>query len=100
MKMYTKITLSIGADNATGSISKEYEEKVTNILSKYWPGGFTLVRGKGCWEGKLEDSLIAIIYVLNLIFEDLEDCVKKLKITLEQEKIAIEIEAKVNFHLQ
>lgn len=96
--MQTKIRLYIGADNETGKITKEYEEKVGKIISKYWDN-FTLTRKTGYYEGKVEDSIEAVIIVLKLIFKDLDDCVKELKVELVQKEIGLEIEVNVDFKL-
>ena len=96
--MSTKIRLYIGADNKTNKITKEYEEKVGKIISKYWDN-FTLTRKTGYYEGKVEDSIEAVIIVLKLIFKDLDDCVNELKVKLVQKEIGLEIEVNVDFKL-
>ncbi len=97
--MTTKIILQIGADN-TKKISRSYINKVVKILSKYWEG-FTLTKNvAGYWEGEIEESLSAVIYVLQLVFKDLDDCVKDLKWELHQDAIAYEIEANVDFKIK
>ncbi len=98
--MKVKVTLNIGADNETGRIDSGYQNRVSEILKKHWPNGFTLMQGKGCWEGKMEDSLIAVIYLLNLIFKDLDDCIKELKVILKQDKIGVEVQADIDFQLK
>ncbi len=92
----TKITLYIGADNRTGKISPEYEKKIETILAKYWEG-FTLTKHKGRYEGKIEESISAVIYVLQLVFKDLDDCISELKVKLVQDTIGCEIEANIDF---
>lgn len=97
--MTTKITLYIGADNKTGEITEEYEKKIENILKKYW-SDFTLIKHKGYYEGRIEDSISAVIMVLQIIFNDLEDCITELKVELKQKTIGCEIIANVDFKLK
>jgi len=97
--MATKITLYIGANNKTHQITKEYEEKIEEILKKYWEN-FTLTRSKGCYTGTVEDSIQAIIVVLQLVFKELDDCIDELKVKLEQKTIGCEITANVDFKLK
>lgn len=97
--MATKITLFIGADNKTHEITEEYEKKIENILKKYWKN-FTLTRHKGCYTGEIEDSISAVIIVLQLVFKDLDACIKDLKVSLVQETIGCEIVANVDFKLR
>jgi hypothetical protein len=95
----TKIILYIGADNSTHKVTDEYMAKVEQILSKYWKG-FTLTKHKGYYEGYIEESLSAVIFVLQLVFKDLENCVNELKVKLVQDSIGVEIEANVDFTLK
>ncbi|MBI4142068.1 hypothetical protein HY484_04035 [Candidatus Woesearchaeota archaeon] len=97
--MATKITLYIGAENQTHQITKEYEEKIQTTLRKYWDN-FTLTKSKGCYKGVIEDSITAVIIVLQLVFKELEDCIGELKVKLEQDTIAFEITANVDFKVK
>ena len=97
--MTTKITLYIGADNKTKKISKPYIEKIEGILAKYWDG-FTLTRHGGCYEGETEESVSAIIFTLQLVFKNLDNCIKELKIKLVQDTIGCEVEANIDFKLK
>lgn len=97
--MATRITLFIGADNKTRTITEEYEKKIESILSKYWDN-FTLTRHKGCYKGKVEDSISAVIIVLQLVFRDLDACITDLKVILVQESVGCEIVANVDFKLR
>lgn len=96
--MATKIILYIGADNQTGKITEEYEQKVEKILAKYWDG-FTLTKHIGYYEGNVEESISAVIVVLQLIFKDLQDCINELKVKLVQKTIGCEIIVDVDFKL-
>jgi len=98
-KMITKIKLYIGAENKTHKITKAYEKKIENILAKYWKN-FTLIKSRGCYEGQVEDSICAVIIVLQLVFQDLIDCMDELKVELTQEKIGYEITVDVDFRLR
>lgn len=97
--MTTKITLMIGADNKTGKITPEYEQKIEEILQKYW-ADFTLIKCRGHYEGSVEDSISAVIMVLQIIFKDLDNCITELKVKLSQKTIGVQIEADVDFKLR
>lgn len=97
--MATKIILYIGADNKTKKITEEYEKKIEEILKKYWKD-FTLTRHRGCYKGSVEESISAVIIVLQLVFKDLEDCISELKVKLVQKAIGCEIIAYVDFKLK
>ena len=83
----------------TGIVTKIYEKKIEKILAKYWDG-FTLIKHKGFYEGKIEESISAVIVVLQLIFKDLDDCIAELKVKLVQESIGCEITVNVDFKLK
>ena len=97
--MATKIILYIGANNKTGRITKEYEEKVEVILRKYWDG-FTLKKCKGCYQGVIEESMEAVMITLRLVWKNLHDCVEELKVKLIQDTIGVEITANIDFRLK
>jgi len=97
--MTIKIILYIGANNKTKKITNEYEQKIEEILARYWEG-FTLSRKRGRYEGNVEESIEAIIYTLQLVLKDLEDCINELKVTLVQEKVGCEITMDVDFKLK
>ncbi len=97
--MGTKIILYIGSDNETHKITDEYEKKIETIMQKYW-NNFTLTRHKGCYEGIVEESISAVIMVLQIIFKDIDDCVDELKVKLVQDTIGVEVTADVDFKLK
>jgi len=97
--MPTKIQLYIGADNATKKITSKYEKKIEKILSKYWKN-FTLTKCRGFYQGEVEESILAIIVVLQLVLQDLHSCIGELKVKLVQETIGCEITANVDFKLR
>ena len=72
------------------------KKKVETILAKYWKG-FTLTKHKGRYEGRIEESISAVIFVLQLVFKDLDDCISELKVKLVQDTIGCEIEANIDF---
>lgn len=97
--MVTRITLYIGADNKTGKITEEYMDKIEKILSKYWDE-FTLTQHKGYWEGKVEESISAVMMVLQVVFKDLFNCIDELKVKLVQDKVGYLVEANIDFKLR
>lgn len=98
-KTATKIILYIGADNKTKKITEEYEDKIENILRKHW-SNFTLTRHRGYYEGNVEESISAVIIVLQLVYKDLLNCIRELKVKLVQNTIGCEIVADVDFKLR
>ncbi|MFA5141673.1 MAG: hypothetical protein WC471_01730 [Candidatus Woesearchaeota archaeon] len=97
--MGIKIRLYIGADNKTKVIDDEYKQKIVDVLKKYWKG-FTLSKKTGYYEGQVEESIEAVIMVLNLVFKDLFDCMDELKIKLVQKEILYEVEYDVDFKMR
>lgn len=98
-KTTTKIILYIGADNKTKKITEGYENKIERILREYW-SDFTLTRHRGYYEGNVEESISAVIIVLQLVYKDLLNCIKELKVKLVQNTIGCEIVADVDFKLR
>jgi len=97
--MPTKIQLYIGADNTIKKITPEYERNIERILSKYWKN-FTLTKCKGFYQGEVEESILAVIVVLQLVLQDLHSCIEELKVKLVQETIVCEITADIDFKLR
>ena len=97
--MVTEIIIYIGGDNKTKMVSDEYFKKIESILSRHWDG-FTLTKHKGYYKGQVEESVSAVIMVLQLVFEQLDNCVKDLKVELVQETIGIKITSNVDFKLK
>ena len=91
--------LYIGADNKTKKINEEYQNKIEKILTKYWDN-FTLTKHKGCYEGSVEESISAVIMVLQIVFKDLDNCIEELKVKLVQDTIGLEIIADIDFKLR
>ncbi len=66
------------------------------IIKKYFPS-FTMRKSIGCWQGTTEETLEVVMYLLNLIFKDLEDCIDELKVELKQDAVGCEIVHNVDF---
>lgn len=94
-----KIKLYIGADNKTCKIDGPYKQKIVDVLSKYWKG-FTLTEATGSYEGQIEESIEAVIMVLNLVWKDLFDCIDELKVVLVQKEIGYEVIYDVDFKMR
>jgi len=88
----------IGADG-TGIITPEYEQKLQAILSKRWEN-FTLTKHRGCYKGKMEDAISVTIFAPNLILADLDDCIRELKLELDQKEIGVDINPNSKFELK
>jgi hypothetical protein len=56
-----KIDIYIGSDNNTRKIGRDYLEKLENWASKVFPTGYTLLKGKGFYNGISEDSVIVTV---------------------------------------
>jgi len=57
-----RIEIYIGSDNNTKRISKRYLDKVKSWASEVFPEGFTLLMGKGFYNGISEDSIIISVF--------------------------------------
>jgi hypothetical protein len=53
-----RIEIYIGSDNNTRRISKHYLDKIKSWASEVFPDGYTLLMGKGFYNGIGEDSII------------------------------------------
>ena len=53
-----RVTLHLGADNATGRIDRE---RVAEVVASYW-GGATILWGTGVWQGGQEESAMILVY--------------------------------------
>jgi len=82
-----KIDIYIGSDNKTRKISRDYLEKLKNWASKVFPAGYTLLKGKGFYNGGSEDSII--VTVLSPENFPLKDEIEFLKRALGQEAILL-----------
>jgi hypothetical protein len=57
-----RIEIYIGGDNNTGEISECYLDEIKNWASKVFPEGYTLIKGKGFYNGVSEDSVILSVF--------------------------------------
>ncbi len=91
-----RIDIYIGSDNHSRRIYKDYLGRVTKWADKNLPDGYTLIRGRGCYKGMSEDSVL--INVLSASDISLRDSLQKLKAELEQEAIVV-VRAPVDFEM-
>jgi uncharacterized membrane-anchored protein YitT (DUF2179 family) len=82
-----RIDIYIGSDNATRKIGKDYFEKLKNWASKAFPEGYTLLRGRGFYNGSSEDSVI--VTVLSHQDPSLKNKLELLKYELRQDAILL-----------
>lgn len=82
-----KLDIYIGSDNGSGRIERDYLDKITEWANRNFPDGYTLLRGRGCYNGAQEDSLV--LSVLSDYNVDFRDRVAELKQTLDQTTIAV-----------
>ena len=57
-----RIEIYIGSDNNTKRISKNYSNKVKSWASGVFPEGYTLIKGKGFYNGVSENSVIISVF--------------------------------------
>jgi uncharacterized membrane-anchored protein YitT (DUF2179 family) len=57
-----RIEIYIGGDNNTREISECYLDEIKNWASKVFPEGYTLIKGKGFYNGVSEDSVIICVF--------------------------------------
>jgi uncharacterized membrane-anchored protein YitT (DUF2179 family) len=82
-----KIDIYIGSDNNTRKISRDYLEKLKNWASKVFPAGYTLLKGRGFYNGSSEDSVI--VTILSSENLSLKGEIELLKRALGQEAILL-----------
>jgi hypothetical protein len=57
-----RIEIYIGSNNNTRGISECYLDEIKNWASKVFPEGYTLIKGKGFYNGISEDSVILSVF--------------------------------------
>ena len=57
-----RIEIYIGSNNNTRKINECYLDEVKNWASKVFPEGYTLIKGKGFYNGVSEDSVIISVF--------------------------------------
>ncbi len=77
----------IGSDNGSGRIHRDYLDRILDWASSTFPDGYTIVRGRGYYNGAQEDSII--LSVLSDYDVDLNGRVVELKESLGQESILL-----------
>jgi len=82
-----KLDLYIGSDNGTGRIRRDYLDRVVEWADKNFPNGYTLLKGRGYYEGNQEDSLV--LSVLADYDFDVREQVAELKQRLDQNHIIV-----------
>ena len=86
-RMPTRIDIYIGSDNDSRKICKDYLKKIRDWADSTFPEGYTLFRGKGCYGGVAEDSVL--LNVLSDYNHDLRDKLESLKRELKQDAILV-----------
>jgi hypothetical protein len=82
-----KFDIYIGSDNGSGKIRGEYLDKITEWADRNFPEGYTLLKGRGYYDGAQEDSVV--LSALTDYDADMRERVRELKQKLEQEAIAV-----------
>ena len=82
-----RVDIYIGSDNNSRKISDLYLEKVRRWANETFPGGYTIVRGEGYYNGISEDSILLYAF-LNCNIA-LRHRLKRLKRELRQESILL-----------
>ena len=80
-----KIEIYIGSPNSTHRINRAYLNQVKRWSNSFFAAGYTLIRGRGFWNGGSEESLVLTAYTLKT--EDLGKELKALAKTLNQKSI-------------
>jgi len=85
--MVQKYDIYIGSDNGSQRITDDYLSKITGWANYSLPEGYTMLYGKGYWNGNSEDCLIldTMMDYENGLLKNL----KNLKDELEQKSILI-----------
>ena len=86
-RMRYRIDIYIGSDNDSRKIHENYLDKIRKWADATFPDGYTLVRGKGYYNGSSEDSILLHAF-LNYDL-DLTRSLKKLKRELKQDAILL-----------
>jgi hypothetical protein len=77
----------IGSNNGTRTIDKNYLRKVEHWANALFPNGYTLLKGRGYYNGASEDSVILNVFSDRL--PDLNSQLKLLKRKLMQDAILL-----------
>jgi len=85
--MQYRIDIYIGSDNNNRKIDKCYLSKIEEWTSTLFPKGYTILMGKGYYNGASEDSVIINVFSDGL--PSLNDQLKLLKRKLMQDSILL-----------
>lgn len=80
-----RFDIYIGSDNGSRRIQEDYLSRVLDWADSEFPEGYTVVRGRGCYEGVQEDSLV--LNVLSDYDVDLREPLEELKRSLGQDSV-------------
>ncbi len=83
--MSKKYDIYIGSDDGSHRITDGYLSKVVKWANSVFPEGYTLIFGKGYWNGNSEDCLMLDVLVNREI--DVIQCLNRLKMELDQNSI-------------
>jgi uncharacterized membrane-anchored protein YitT (DUF2179 family) len=82
-----RVDIYIGSDSKSRKISKGYLSKVEKWASAIFPNGYTLLKGRGYYNGASEDSVIVNVFTDRL--PDLNSQLELLKRKLMQDAILL-----------
>jgi uncharacterized membrane-anchored protein YitT (DUF2179 family) len=82
-----RVDIYIGSDSKSRKISKGYLSKVEEWASAIFPNGYTLLNGRGYYNGASEDSVIVNVFTDRL--PDLNSQLELLKRKLMQDAILL-----------
>lgn len=80
-----RVDVYIGSDNDSRKISDIYLDKIKKWANTAFPGGYTLVKGEGYYNGTSEDSIL--LYAFLNYDPALKRQLEKLKQELKQDSI-------------
>jgi uncharacterized membrane-anchored protein YitT (DUF2179 family) len=82
-----RVDIYIGSDNNSKKINKSYLSKIEEWASALFPNGYTLLKGRGYYNGASEDSVILNVFSDKL--PDLNSQLELLKRKLMQDAILL-----------
>jgi len=90
-----RTTIYIGANNKTRKIREKDQEVIEEIVAIYWEN-FTITQHFGFYKKQKEESISVTIFSPGIIFDDVGECVKKLKRKFKQQTIMVSYEAGID----
>jgi len=85
--MQHRIDIYLGGDNNSKKINKSYLSKIEEWASAIFPNGYTILQGRGYYNGASEDSVIINVFSNRL--PDLSSQLELLKRKLMQDAILL-----------